>query len=226
LILNEKINCLDKGYLEYVDHMGSDLSVVNAARVSFDKRSTELSAGDIRLIDYLAKHHHWSPFAHAVLNVRIRAPISVQRQWEKHSVGVNNNSESTRYVKIEPEFYIPDRLRLQSKDKKQGSEGFMDVTGNEAWKERVEHSYKQAHTLYSFLLRNGVATEQARDVLPLATYTTWISTMSLYAAWRIYKQRTKDGAQYEISVYAESLGSICSQLFPKSWEALRTHDYA
>lgn len=205
--------------------MGSDLTVVNTARVSFNKHSSEFTLQDTRLINYLAKHGHTSPFYHPQLRLSMKAPISVQRQLFKHSVGVNNNSESTRYVKIEPEFYIPERLRVQSKDKKQGSEGFIEYAANDHWKERIEAAYGKIHTLYEFLLVNGVATEQARDVLPMATYTTWISTMSLYAAWRIYKQRTKDGAQFEISVYAEALGTICEQLYPHSWGALKEHDY-
>jgi thymidylate synthase (FAD) len=215
-----KINVLDKGYVEYVDHLGSDLSVVNAARVSFDRVSPVLNQSDEKLIAFLARHGHWSPFAHVHLTVRIRAPISVQRQYMKHRVGVENNSESTRYVVMKPEFYVPTFLRTQSKDVKQGSDGLMNHEDEDHYKDRINEHYEAAYALYTDMVAEGAAREQARDILPLATYTTWISTMSLYAAARIFNQRTKGGAQAEIEEYAVAIGEIAYKYFPVSWEAL------
>lgn len=211
----------DIGFVQLVDSMGSDNTVVDSARVSFSRMGNSNEQADIRLLKYLASHGHWSPFAHAQVSVRIKAPISMQRQWFKHRVGVENNSESTRYVKIKPEFYIPKQLRLQSKDKKQGSEGILEEPLNHLITTKTRTMYENIHTVYTSFLELGIATEQARDMLPLATYTSWISTMSLYAAWRIYRQRTHDGAQWEIEQYALALEKIVEPLFPFAWQALK-----
>jgi thymidylate synthase (FAD) len=208
------------GRMDLIDSLGTDLTVVNAARVSFLKESTVFEDKDEKLLRYLAKHNHWSPFAHASLQVRIKAPISVQRQWFKHRVGVENNSESTRYVDVKTEFYVPQQLRLQSKDKKQGSDGLLEYFRQIDLLDEVHMLYLEAAEVYRLLIDQGVAKEQARDVLPLATYTTWISTISLAAAHRIYTQRTKDGAQWEIAQYAEALAWLARLKFPKSWAAL------
>lgn len=218
-----QIKVLDRGFVEYVGHLGMDLSVVNAARVSFNKRNTEFSAKDESLLRYLAKHNHWSPFAHTSISLRIKAPISVQRQWFKHRVGVENNSESTRYVTLKPEFYVPMHFRTQSKDVKQGSDGWFEVEREQYITDRINEHYEQAYNLYMELTTKGMAREQARDILPMATYTTWVSTLSLYAAFRIFNQRTKDGAQWEISQYAYALEQIVEPLFPHSWAALKEH---
>lgn len=210
------------GYIELLDHMGSDLTVVNTARVSFARHSSgTLDTRDIRLINYLAKHHHWTPFAHPQIQVRIKAPISVQRQWFKHKIGIAENSESTRYVNMDSEFYIPKNLRKQSMDNKQASDGDVDETYNRWFRRMAVEHYEKAVSLYKYMLNSNIAKEQARDVLPLATYTTWISTMSLYAAFNLWNQRTHDGAQWEIGQFAKGLESLIEPLFPESWKALK-----
>ena len=224
-ILGDKFGCM-----ELIQAFGDDLTVVNSARVSFGKESSYvydpeqydeiLSLADQKLLKYLAKHGHWSPFSHAFIQVRIKAPISVQRQWFKHQAGITNNSESTRYVEIKPEFYVPQTLRKQSKDKKQGSEGELDARMEELLKNEIYVTYEYMLETYTSLVNSGVAKEQARDVLPLATYTTWISTISLAAAHRIYTQRTHDGSQWEVGEYAKALWDLTSKFFPYSARAL------
>lgn len=209
------------GSIEYIDHMGSDVTVLNCAKVSFNKEVEEVDEKGEKLFTYLAKHGHWSPFSHPQVSVRINAPISVQRQWEKHKVGVSNNSESTRYVTMIPRFYIPQNYRSQSENNKQGSDGYIEEYKNDNCKDSVNAYYEHALTMYDYLIANGVAREQARDVLPLSTYTTWISTMSLYAAFNIYKLRTGHGAQPEIGDYARALEEIVEPLFPIAWSSLK-----
>lgn len=217
------IRVLDHGFVEYVDHMGSDLTCSNSARVSFAKESEEFSDRDERLITYLAKHGHTSPFYHAMITMRIKAPISIQRQLFKHTVGVSNNSESTRYVVMKPEFHIPLNLRLQSEDNKQGSHGLLNEHDNNNAMDSLHIYYEHAVNLYDYLVSKGVAREQARDVLPLSTYTTWITTMSLYAAYNLYRLRTGEGAQEECRQYALAIEQIVEPLYEKSWEALKHH---
>jgi thymidylate synthase (FAD) len=209
------------GYIELIDYMGNDLTVVNTARVSFSKQSDELSHKDVRLISYLAEHGHWSPFAHPQLSFRIKAPISVQRQWEKHRVGCVSNSESTRYVDKSStyEFYIPKTLRKQG-EAKQGSEGTVEEPLNDRLRWWMIGSCNESISSYDVLIKAGVAKEIARDLLPMATYTTWIWTASLATCARVYKERTTDGAQYEIGCYARAMANLIKPLFPVSWEAL------
>ncbi len=224
--------CLDKGYIELVDHMGDDSTVVNAARVSFANESKEFKAGDERLIKYLAEHDHKSPFYHPQLQFKIKAPISVQRQWFKHKIGSAENSESTRYIEVSNEFYIPDYMRAQSKSNKQGSDGplgsdlvnlftFDDepICRNEAAKDIFVDSCQQSFISYGELIELGVAKEQAREILPLGTYTSWVWTCSLYAAIQFVKLRTSDYAQYEIKQYALAVDAIIRSMFPVSVEA-------
>jgi len=228
-ITHQKINVLDKGHVEYVDHMGSDLTVVNAARVSFAKTSewetTEdgarvLSQKDQRLIKYLANHNHWTPFAHPQVTLRIKAPIFVRTQLFKHKVGFTENEISRRYVTNEPEFYTPDWRAAPTDGAKQGSSDFItDVYVNDLDRMYTRNAL-ECVDIYKELLKEGVAPEQARAILPQGTYTEWWWTGSLSAYARVFKQRIDAHAQWEVQRYAEAIGKILEPLFPHSWAVL------
>jgi len=209
--------------VELIDHMGNDASVVNAARVSFGKRIKEMSEGDTKLIRYLAKHNHWSPFGHASLQFRIKAPIFVARQLVKHTVGLVWNEISRRYVDYEPEFYEVDKWRGKPINKKQGSseeeiEWVSRSQRTDTLKSAVEnlalHNYK-------VLLDAGVAPEQARMILPQSMMTEWYWSGTLYAFARICNLRCAEDAQYETRIVANLIDDECKKLFPISWMELR-----
>ncbi len=224
----------------YIDHMGTDLTVVNAARVSFDKESdwiyedtkpvdvdaksrslwniepVWLNTADQKLISYLAKHDHWTPFSHCTATFRVKAPIFVARQLFKHKVGLTENEISRRYVDSEPEFYMPNVWRGIAENKKQGSAGVVEVDDN--W---VHQVFLECNELYFGLLDKGVCPEQARMVLPQAMYTSWYWTGSMAAFARICGLRMSDDAQAESREIAEMIDKECSTLWPISWEALR-----
>ena len=209
--------------VELIDKMGSDLSVVNAARVSFGKRKTEMSAGDEKLIKYLAKHNHWSPFGHASLQFRIKAPIFVARQLVKHTVGLCWNEISRRYVDSEPEFYKVDKWRGKPIDKKQGSseediEWVDRNTRTGVLQLEVERTAKEN---YNRMLEAGVAPEQARMILPQSAMTEWYWSGSLYAFARVCNLRCAEDAQYETRIVANLIDKECERLFPISWIGLR-----
>jgi len=224
-----KITTLDKGHVEYVDHMGSDLTVVNAARVSFAKTSEwettengshKLSQRDQRLIRYLAEHGHWTPFAHPQITLRIKAPIFVRTQLFKHKVGFTENEISRRYVTNEPEFYIPEWRSAPTDGAKQGSSDFIhDIVVDDLDRMYTRIAYDSVD-IYKELLKEGVAPEQARSVLPQGTYTEWWWTGSLSAFARVFKQRIDAHAQWEVQQYASAIGKIIEPLFPHSWAVL------
>lgn len=235
-----------------IDSMGSDLSVVNAARVSFDKESSwveqdenvyvtdyvvetrvnkYLGEPDAKLISYLAKHNHWSPFAHCFASFRIKAPIFVARQLVKHQVGLAWNEVSRRYVDSEPEFFFPDVWRGRPEGSiKQGSSGEVNVLPcmvvglsdpdyeYEIWPEQTA---QLCLAQYNDLLAQGVAPEQARMILPQNTMTEWIWSGSLMAFARVCKQRLDSHAQAETHDVAVLIDAEMSKLFPVSWEALK-----
>ena len=226
-----RINVLDSGFVEYIDHMGSDLSVVNAARVSFNKQSdwnkihpessNELSAKDSKLINYLAEHNHWTPFAHTSISLRIKAPISIRTQLFKHKIGFVENEISRRYVSYEPDLYYPFFRGKPSNGAKQGSEDFikdqnLNLTVNKLYRDSVEKSME----VYDTLIDMGIAPEQARFVLPQGTYTEWWWTGSLSSYSRVYRQRSDPHAQWEVQQYAKAIGELIEPLFPVSWETL------
>ena len=206
--------------VELVDHMGSDLTVVNAARVSFGKRKEEVTKGDEQLIKYLSQHGHWSPFAHCSLQFHIKAPVFVARQLVKHQVGLSWNEISRRYVDTDVEFYEVDKWRGKSKDKKQGSEGIIeDEHGICQWsKTKIENAALES---YKGLLSAGVAPEQARMILPQSMMTEWYWSGTLYAFARICNLRCAQDAQYETRIVANLIDKECEQLFPISWTELR-----
>ena len=206
--------------VELIDSMGTDLTVVNAARVSFGKQKDKFEDGDEKLIDYLAEHNHWSPFAHATLQFRIKAPIFVARQLVKHQVGLVWNEISRRYVDTEPEFYEVDIWRGKPVDKKQGSAGEIEEQDScSIFKSVVENNAKIA---YQNLLDAGVAPEQARILLPQSLMTEWWWSGTLYAFARVCNLRCAEDAQYETRLVANKIDKKCKKAFPISWKKLRT----
>ena len=209
-----------------VDHMGSDLSVVNAARVSFSKTSQWetipeagptpglLKEGDEKLIKFLAKHDHWSPFGHASMQFHIKAPVFVARQLVKHQVGLVWNEVSRRYVDYEPEFYEPTEWRLSAEDKKQGS-------SDETTPYDVSATHMHATSTYNSMLKQGIAPEMARMVLPQSMMTEWYWSGTLYAFARVCNLRCKPDAQVETQMVANQIDKLTEEVFPYSWEALR-----
>jgi len=217
-----------------IDSMGTDLTVANAARVSFNKKAQwekfipgqgilELAERDKKLIRYLAKHGHWTPFGHATLSYHIKAPIFVARQLVKHQVGLVWNEVSRRYVEDEPEYWVPDTWRGKPTDKKQGSS-----EETIEWLDRevrvgsaVRQSSKAAIILYRDMLDVGVAPEQARMVLPQNVLTEWYWTGSLYAFARVCNLRCQPDAQKETRDICWNIDQLANVSFPISWEALR-----
>jgi len=207
--------------MELLDVFGDDLTVVNAARVSFAKESTEFSGADEKLIKYLAKHNHVSPFFHPQLRFRFKMPIFVARDWYRHQIGFARNEVSRRYVDTTPECWIPspDQIRERDPKLKQGSKE------NQVDNAEDVHRLITTHTevnvmVYEDLLSKGVAPEIARCILPQSMLTEFIETGSLAAYARLYKLRTDPTAQREIQRYAEMIGKIIEPLFPVSWKAL------
>lgn len=211
--------------VELIDFMGSDKSVVNAARVSFAK-DTSLHLGglderDQKLIQYLAKHKHWTPFAHTAATFKVTAPVSIRTQCFKHKVGLVENEISRRYVSTTPEVFTPDRWRGRpDKSIKQGSGKDIPMQTEAHWE--YQQAIGAALMAYDRLLDMGVAPEQARFVLPQGMLTSWYWTGSLPAYARFYNERTHGNAQAEIKRLAEVLGGLVELLFPASWRALTT----
>ena len=235
----------DNNYVTLIDHMGDDLSVVNAARVSFGKR-IELDAsqyddveyegcltqipilrdGDVKLIKYLAKHNHWSPFGHTSLQFHIKAPVFVARQLVKHQVGLVWNEISRRYVSDEPEFYTPEVWRASAENKKQGSsDEEININPSTGSGPQMVDNYQQvlksAKWTYEHLLDLGVCPEQARMVLPQSMMTEWYWSGTLYAFASICNLRCKPEVQLETQMIAKEIDIQAGKLFPVSWEALR-----
>jgi len=215
--------------VNYIDHMGSDLSVVNAARVSFGKKSEwmprihygeelVLKPKDAKLIHYLAKHQHKSPFNHTFVTFHIKAPVFVARQLVKHEY-MPWNEISRRYVDEEPEFYTPDVWRGRSADKKQGSEG--QVKSNFG----IEYYHEKAWQAYDQLLNEGVSPEQARMVLPQSMMTEWYWSGTLFAFSKMCGLRLKEDTQAETRIVAEQIDVVMQKIYPVSWDALKEYAY-
>ena len=224
-----KSKVLDKGFIEVVDSLGNDLTVVNSARVSFGKRKTVWNASDRRLVKYLAKHKPYSPFRHLQVQFHIKAPEFVMRQWYKHVVGIETTSNSStkdhawneisgRYVEVE-DYYIPNVWRKQSEDNKQASEGILTEIENE----RAIHAYDVALTttknMYERLVTHyGIAKEQARIILPLSQYTEVYWTASFQAIMNFIELRNEKTSQVEIQEYAKVMLELMKETFPKITE--------
>lgn len=229
-----KVNVLDYGHVDLVDYMGSDLSVVNAARVSFNKESSwdyadshvpsqKLPEKDAKLIKYLGKHNHFTPFCHPQITLRIKCPIFVRAQLGKHQIGLTMNEVSRRYVTFEPEIYTPLWRNAPTNGAKQGSSGAIeDMDLCIRLRQEYDSIAKDCLDLYSKLIQDGVAPEQARSILPQGTYTEFMWTGSLYAFARVYNLRIDAHAQWEIQQYAKAIDKIIAPLFPVSWNTLTT----
>ena len=224
-----KTKVLDKGFIEVIDSLGNDLTVVNSARVSFGKRKTKWDKGDERLVRYLAKYKHYSPFRHLQVQFHVKAPEFVMRQWYKHVVGIETTSNgstkdhawneiSGRYVPVE-EFYIPEIWRKQSEDNKQASEGVLESENNGRAKHYYDTALSTTVNMYNRLINDlGVAKEQARVILPLSQYTEVYWTASFQAIMNFIELRNEKTSQIEIQEYAKAMLKITHDTFPKITE--------
>lgn len=239
-----KIDVLDKGFVELIDVMGDDLTVVNSAKVSFAKGATEMDERAERLVGYLADHKHTSPFRSAQLMLRFKAPLFCARQIWKHIVGVSIdfddemniisahngikdvqwNEQSGRYVELEEEFYVPATWRKQSVNNKQGSDGVFDGLDHDTFALAYDEAINSSYQTYKQMVDAGVAKEQARIMLPVSIYTQWIATMSLQAAYHLIDLRCKKDAQFETRQYGLAVLEIVKGNFPvatKAWSKSR-----
>jgi len=228
--------------VDLIDKMGSDLTVANAARVSFDKASEwnvdyieeidpdsrtishkytkSLKEGDKKLINFLARENHWTPFGHCSLQFRIKAPIFVARQLGKHQIGLIWNEVSRRYVDSEPEFYFPEKWRKKNPDKKQGSyeDKFVNLTFAEECQPKAV--VNMCRELYHAMIDMQVCAEQARMILPQNMYTEWYWSGTLFAFARVCRLRLKKDTQKETRDIAEQINELAEKEFPVSWKAL------
>jgi thymidylate synthase (FAD) len=209
------------GSVELLEVFGSDLTVVNAARVSFNKEVDTMTERDGKLIAYLAKHNHISPFFHPQIRLRVKMPIFVAREWYRHQIGLARNEVSRRYVDSVPELWFPSEAGLRARDPKlkQGSKEEPIQEAEPVLDAICKHG-RETVEFYNQLLEKGVAPEIARSVLPQSMYTEFIETGSLAAYARIYALRTDPGAQREIQAYARAIGTLLESAFPISWKAL------
>ena len=206
--------------VELVDKMGTDLSVVNAARVSYSKESKTFTIKDEKLIKYLAEHEHWSPFAHASMQFRIKAPIFVARQLVKHQVGLVWNEVSRRYVDFPPEIYKPEAWRGRPINSKQGSDGTVEL--GQTIDHNLETTMESCLILYNTMIEKGVAPEQARMVLPQSMMTEWIWSGTVYAFARVCNLRCKPDTQKETQDVANQIHALADEAFPYCWMYLRS----
>jgi thymidylate synthase (FAD) len=209
------------GFIELLETFGNDLTVVNAARVSFDKVSYELSEGDKKLINYLAKHDHTSPFFHPQARFRIKMPLFVAREWFRHTIGFARNEVSRRYVDSKPQCWLPspDDIRERDPKAKQGSKSTPVCDSEDVW-ELMNQQVQSALQTYDTLLEKGVAPEVARSVLPQSMYTEFVETASMYGYARLCNLRLDPSAQKEIRDYATAINNIMELHFPVSWKSL------
>ncbi|MCJ8013228.1 FAD-dependent thymidylate synthase [Paenibacillus sp. KQZ6P-2] len=228
------INVLDQGYVRLVNHMGSDLTVVNAARVSFAKESQELSEKDIRLIKFLAREGHTSPFRHVIVQYEIYAPLMVARQWWKYVIGSSHaegtgdsmeawNESSRRYITEEPVFYVPgsEEWRSKPENSKQGSGEVLGTEKGEKLTSELLEYIELGVQKYEAAIQNGVCAEQARLFLPAyGMYVRWYWTASLQSVCHFLHQRLEHDAQKEIQDYAKAILELSRPLYPSSIEEL------
>jgi|TARA_R110000824_G_scaffold160437_5_gene335230 thymidylate synthase (FAD) len=217
---------LDKGFVEVMDSLGTDLTVANAARVSFGKRKTKWDKTDARLVRYLAKYKHFSPFRHLQVQFHIKAPEFVMRQWYKHVVGIETTSSSStkdhawneisgRYVPVK-DFYVPDIWRKQSEDNKQASDGVLDDLQQKRMNDTYDQYMRQVDMTYYRMIEAGMAKEQARIVLPLSQYTEVYWTASFQAIMNFIELRDEVTAQWEIQQYAKVIKESTLEIYPET----------
>ena len=224
-----KIDVLDKGYVRLVDHMGSDLSVVNAARVSYDKEVAEMSEKDSRLLSFLVREKHTSPFRHAALTFEVYAPLVVARQWWKYAVASSHvddqngwNESSRRYITEAEEFYVPSPNQWRSKPEssKQGSGEPVDVLVGQRFTDRLEETIRLGEEAYVSAMEEGIAPELARLFLPAyGMYVRWRWTVSLQGVMTFLEQRLPHDAQSEIREYAGAVHTLSSSVFPETFRS-------
>jgi thymidylate synthase (FAD) len=219
----QKVTVGNNGFVELIDHMGSDLSVVNAARVSMGKRKTVFGPGDAELINYLAEHQHTSPFRHAFLSFHIKCPLFVKGQIDKHQVGISINTISGRYVQTADDWYIPKYFREAAANVKQGSKDEA-IMYNSDWLDEYNEHYTNAVSLYTRMIDAGICREQARTVLPQGMNTEFYMSGSLQAFVHFIKLRVDSHAQKEIQDYGFAIKQLVEPLFPMSTKALLEFD--
>jgi thymidylate synthase (FAD) len=226
------IDVLDKGYVRLINTLGTDVDVVNSARVSFDKSVSSLSRLDFNLIDYLIKNKHDSVLRHCAMTFEVYAPLFVARQWWKHHVSATSvddqngwNESSRRYVTEEPEFYIPGSWRATAENKKQGSSGEVDPLISAKYNKLLGYFAETGIHAYDAAMKDGVAVEQARLFLPAyAMYVRWRWTASLNALLHFVSLRLDEHAQWEMQQYATAIAAAVKEKFPStyaSWEKYR-----
>ena len=221
-----KLEVLDKGFVEVVDSLGNDLTVVNSVRVSFGKRKEKFDKSDERLVRYLAKYKHYSPFRHLQVQFHIKAPEFVMRQWYKHVVGIETTSNSAtkdhawneisgRYVPVE-DFYVPSVWRKQSEDNKQASEGVLDDLQQKRMDSAYDEYIRQVEMIYDRMISAGTAKEQARIILPLSQYTEVYWTASFQAIMNFIELRNEKTSQWEIQQYAKVMLDLMGDVYPQT----------
>lgn len=227
--MGNEIKVLDHGYVRLTDTLGTDLSIVNAARVSFDKESSEFSERDAKLLTFLVKEGHTSPFRHAALTFEVYAPLFVARQWWKYAVASTHiddqngwNESSRRYITENEVFYepAPNQWRSAPENSKQGSGAVLEESIGEEWSERLEYMNSTALAMYDRALDAGIAPEQARLFLPAyGMYVRWRWTVSLEGVLHFLDQRLGHDAQVEIQEYARAVGRLVAGAFPACYDA-------
>ena len=227
-----KREVLDKGYVRRVDTLGNDLSIVNAARVSYDKESEDFTDKDEKLLRFLLREKHFSPLRHAAITFEVYAPLMVARQWWKYVVSSSHtedqlgwNESSRRYITEDEEFYIPpaDSWRTKPDNSKQGSGLPIDPERGTMWTQALEQYVREGERLYTEALLQGLAPEQARLFLPsYGMYVRWRWTASLQGIFHFLGERLEEHAQYEIREYAAAVSEIVTETFPKTYAAWRT----
>ena len=225
-----RVDVLDKGYVRLVDTLGNDLSVVNAARVSYDKEATEFSPKDARLIDFLIREGHSSPFRHAALTFEVYAPLFVARQWWKYAVASSHvddqngwNESSRRYITESEEFYVPSASSWRSKpeNSKQGSGEPINASSGFYYTNKLNDTITESVRLYQEAMSDNIAPEIARLFLPAyAMYVRWRWTVSLQGVMTFLDQRLEHDAQVEIQDYALAVKDLAHQAFPETFKAL------
>lgn len=216
-----------KSKIEILNIMGSDLTIVNDAKASYNNEAKEFTEKEEKLLSFLIINKHMSPFRGSILKLRITAPLYICRQWWKHIIGSNHasdqiawNETSYRYKKFKNVYYIPEKLRKQSSNNKQGSEDFnsFDSKASTQFLERYEQICQESFNLYHNMIEQGIAKEQARGILPQCIYTTWIWTTSLQALLNFIELRKATEAQYEIHEYSKILEEIVKNNFPYTFK--------
>lgn len=213
-----EIPVLDKGFVRLDDVMASDLSVVNSARVSFNKRHEEMEQGDERLINYLLKNRHGTPFEHNSFRFHVKAPLFVVREWQRHRVG-SFNEWSARYSKLEPDFYVPQNVRQRTEDSKPGQYQYEPVDEKKAdiFRSHVEQENKRAYQFYESWMKD-VAAEQARIFLPLGIYTQMYWTVNARSLMNFISLRNAPTAQWEMQQYAQAVEYLFGGYMPITCE--------